>query len=137
MASVRREIVVAAPADAVWEAIRDVGAVHTRLARRFVVDTRVDGDSRLVTFANGMTVRERIVTVDDEARRLVYAVVEWQLTHHNASFQVVPETARSCRVIWITDLLPDSLADLIIGFIDQGCEAIKQTLEDADRREEG
>ena len=137
MASVRRDIVVAAPAAAVWDAIRDIGAVHTRLARRFVVDTRADGDSRLVTFANGVTVRERIVTVDHEARRLVYAVVEWQLTHHNASFQVVAETGDSCRVIWITDLLPDSMAESITGFIDQGCEAISQTFAQAHRREEG
>ena len=36
MASIRREIVIEArPAD-VWDAIRDVGAVHTRLAPGFV-----------------------------------------------------------------------------------------------------
>jgi hypothetical protein len=129
MASIRRELIIDAPPEHVWAALRDVGAVHTRLARQFVIDTRLDGDSRVVTFANGEVVRERIVAIDDRARRLAYAVVEWRTTHHNASFQVVPEGDGRCRLIWITDLLPDSLADLLGGFVEQGCTAIKQTLE--------
>ena len=129
MASIHREIEIAAPADVVWDVFRDVGAVHTRLARQYVVDTRLEGDSRLVTFANGMVARERIVDVDDQRRRLAYAVVESpQLTHHNASFEVVPDGDRKCRIIWITDLLPNSMADPITGMVDGGCEAIKKTL---------
>ena len=129
MASIRKEILINAPPEHVWAALRNVGAVHTRLARQFVIDTKLDGDSRLVTFANGEVVRERIVDVDDRARRLAYAVVEWRTTHHNASFQVVPDGESRCRLVWITDLLPDSLADLVGGFVEQGCAAIKVTLE--------
>jgi len=129
MASIRKEIVVNTPPEQAWAALRDVGAVHTRLARQFVLDTQLDGDSRLVTFANGEVVRERIVDVDDRARRLAYAVVEWRTTHHNASFQVVADGDGRSRIVWITDLLPDSLADLVGGFIEQGSVAIKRTLE--------
>ena len=129
MASIRKEIVVNSPPEHVWAALRDVGAVHTRLAREFVLDTQLDGDSRLVTFANGEVVRERIVDIDDRARRLAYAVVDWQTTHHNASFQVVPDGEGRCRIMWITDLLPDTLAELVGGFIEQGSAAIKRTLE--------
>ena len=129
MASIRKELIVDAPADHVWAALRDIGQVHTRLAREFVIDTRLDGDSRLVTFANGEIVRERIVDIDDRARRLAYAVVDWRTTHHNASFQVTPDGDGRSRLTWITDLLPDSLADLVGGFVDQGCVAIKRTLE--------
>jgi Polyketide cyclase / dehydrase and lipid transport len=129
MASIHKEIVLAVPADRVWSAVRDVGAVHTRLAQAFVIDTRLDGDTRLVTFANGEVVRERIVDVDDRTRRLVYGVVEWRTTHHNASFQVVPNGDNGCRLVWITDLLPNTLAELVGGFIEQGCAAIKRTLE--------
>ena len=129
MASIRKELIVDAPADHVWAALRDIGQVHTRLAREFVIDTRLDGDSRLVTFANGEAVRERIVDIDDRARRLAYAVVDWRTTHHNASFQVMPDGDGRSRLTWITDLLPDSLADLVGGFVDQGCMAIKRTLE--------
>jgi len=130
MASIQKELNINAPAEHVWAAIRDVGAVHTRFARQFVIDTQLDGDSRLVTFANGEVVRERIVTIDDRARRLAYAVVDWRTTHHNASFQVVPDDDARCRLVWITDLLPDTLADLVGGFVEQGCAAIKRTLED-------
>jgi Polyketide cyclase / dehydrase and lipid transport len=129
MASIRKEIVVNTPPEHVWAALRDVGAVHTRLARQFVLDTQLDGDSRLVTFANGEVVRERIVDIDDRARRLAYAVVEWRTTHHNASFQVVPDGDGRCRIVWITDLLPDTLADLVGSFVEQGSAAIKRTLE--------
>jgi hypothetical protein len=134
MASIHRELEINSPAEDVWDAVRDVGAVHTRLARQFVIDTQLDGDSRLVTFANGEVVRERIVTMDDHARRLVYAVVDWRTTHHNASFQVVPGDT-GCRLVWITDLLPDSLAALVNGFVEQGCVAIRKSLETARSRQ--
>jgi uncharacterized protein YndB with AHSA1/START domain len=132
MASIRKELMIDAPAEHVWAAIRDVGAVHTRLAHGFVLDTRLEGDSRIVTFANGEVVRERIVDIDDRRRRLAYAVVEWRTTHHNASFEVVPDGDGRCRVVWITDLLPDALAELVEGFMEQGGAAIKRTLETAD-----
>ena len=134
MASIRKEMVVNAPADQVWAAVRDVGAVHTRLARQMVLDTKLDGDSRLVTFANGELVRERIVDIDDDARRLVYAAVEWRTTHHNASFQVAPDSDGRCRIVWIADLLPNTVADLVNGYMEQGCAAIKQTLEEDQAR---
>jgi len=129
MASIRKDLMVDAPTEDVWDAIRDVGAVHTRLARQFVQDTRLEHDTRVVTFANGEVVRERIVDIDDQARRLAYSVVEWRTTHHNASFQVVPDGDGRCRLVWITDLLPHSLAELVGGFMEQGCAAIKATLE--------
>jgi hypothetical protein len=74
-ASIQKEIVVDAKPAEVWDAIRDYGAVHKRIAAGFVVDCRLDGDARVVTFANGTVVREILVSVDDTARRLVYSVV--------------------------------------------------------------
>ena len=129
MASIYREMTIEASAEQVWAAVRDVGAVHTRFARDMVLDTRLDGNDRIVTFANGEVVRERIVAIDDRRRRLAYTVVEWRTTHHNASFQVAPESDARCRLVWITDLLPDAVAELVEGFVDQGCAAIKRTLE--------
>ena len=54
----------AAAAD-VWDALRDVGALHTRLAVGFVTDGRMEPGARVVTFANGVVARELIVAVDD------------------------------------------------------------------------
>ena len=130
MASIHKELLIDAPAEHIWDAIRDVGAIHTRLAREFVVDTRIDGDSRLVTFGNGASVRERIVDVDDRARRLAYSAVEWRATHHNASIQVFPDGDGRSRIVWIADLLPNELADQVSGLMEQGCAAMKRTLEE-------
>ena len=130
MASIHKELTINAPPERIWDAVRDVGAIHTRLARQFVLDTRIDGDSRLVTFAGGTVVRERIVDVDDRARRLACSVVEWLATHHNASIQVFPDGDARSRVVWIADLLPDELADQVSGMMEQGCAAMKRTLEE-------
>lgn len=128
MASIRREVAVAAPAAQIWDAVRDVGAVHERLAPGFVTDTKMDGDARIVTFANGLMARELIVDVDDAARRLVWSVVGGRMTHHNASLQVFEDGERS-RIVWIADLLPSDLAGTIAGMIDQGMATMKRTLE--------
>src|SRR5262245_7849533 len=129
MASIRREILMEADPKDVWEAIRDVGAVHTRLAPGFVVDTRLEEGARVVTFGNGLVARELIVDIDDEAQRLVWAVVGGRPSHHNASLQVFSERDGRCRVVWIADLLPDELAGTIAGLIDQGMSVMKRTLE--------
>jgi len=129
MASIRKEFTVDAAAEKIWDAFRDVGAVHTRLARGMVRDTHLEGDCRVVTFANGEVVRERIVGIDDRSRRLAYAAVGWRTTHHNASFEVVSDGDSRSRVIWTTDLLPDGLAELVEGLMEQGSAAIKRTLE--------
>ena len=131
MASIHKEVVVDAPPEAVWDAVRDIGAVHARLARGFVVDTRLEGDSRLVTFDGGFVARERIVDVDDGSRRLAYSVIEGRPTHHNASIQVFAEAGGRSRIVWIADLLPNEIAGVIGGMMEQGCASMKQTLEEA------
>ena len=129
MASIHKEVIIDAPAGHIWDAIRDVGAIHTRLARGFVTDTRLEGDARDVTFANGAVVRERIVDLDDRGRRIAYAAVGGRFTHHSASIQVFPDGDSRSRVVWIADLLPHELADLVGGMMEQGCAAMKRTLE--------
>src|SRR6266498_2707485 len=119
MASIHREILVEARAQDIWEAIRDVGAV----------DTRLEEGARIVTFGNGLVARELIVDIDDEARRLVWAVVGGRLSHHNASLQVFADGERRSRVVWIADLLPNALAGTIGGMIEQGMAVMKRTLE--------
>ncbi len=132
MASIHKEMLIAVPVEHVWAAVRDIGEIHSQLARDFVVDTRAEGTSRLVTFANGMVVRERIVDIDERERRLVYSIVEWKLTHHNASFQVFPHQPAGSRLVWIADFLPDEFADQVGSFMEQGCAAITRTLQRED-----
>jgi hypothetical protein len=128
MASIRREIRIAAPAAHAWAAVRDVGRIHERLVPGFVTACRLDGDARVVTFGNGMTARERIVDLDDASRRLVWSAVDTPLMHHNGSLQIFAEDG-GCRAVWIADLLPNELAPAIAAMMDQGMVAMKRTLE--------
>lgn len=129
MASIHREIHLAADPRDVWDALRDVGALHTRLVPGFVTDTRLEDGARVVTFANGVVARELIVAVDDERRRVAWAVVGGSLQHHNASAQVVAEDRGGCRFVWIADLLPDTAAPAIAGMMEQGLAAIRDAFE--------
>lgn len=128
MASIRKEILIHVRSEDVWAAVRDVGAVHQRLVPGLVTDTRLEGNARIVTFANGKVVRELIVDIDDTSRRLVYAAVGGLSTHHNASMQVFDEGGSS-RLVWITDVLPNEVAGPIGALIEKGVGIIKQTLE--------
>lgn len=129
MASVHREINIDAPASQVWAALRDVGALHTKLVPGFVTGCTLDGEARLVSFANGMQARELILDVDDERMRVAWAAVGGRLTHHNASAQVLPTGESSCKVQWIADLLPHELAPAIAAMIEQGLAAMKRCQE--------
>jgi carbon monoxide dehydrogenase subunit G len=129
MASIRKEILVEAPPEHVWAAVRDVGALHKRLVPGFVVDTRLEADARIVTFANGMVVRELIVDLDDEARRLAWSARGGRLSHHNASVQIFAEGVGRSRLVWTADLLPNELAGDIRAMIEQAAAVMKSTLE--------
>jgi uncharacterized protein YndB with AHSA1/START domain len=128
MATIRKEMTLRANPARVWDAIRDVGAIHTRLAPDFVTNVTLEGSARIVTFANGNVAKELIVTVDDEVCRLVWAVVGTAMTHHNGSLRIFPEGERS-HVVWIADLLPDALAAHVGGMMQHGMDAMKRKLE--------
>jgi carbon monoxide dehydrogenase subunit G len=133
MASIRKEVQIAARPETAWDALRDVGALHTRLVPGFVVDTKLEDGARIVTFGNGMVARELIVDVDDEGRRVAWSATGGRMTHHNASAQVFPDGARGCRFVWIADLLPNEIAPAIAAMIEQGLAVIKETLERTER----
>jgi hypothetical protein len=129
MATIRKEITVKARVEQAWDVMRDIGALHTRLVPGFVVDTKVEPGARVVTFANGRVVRERIVTIDDDARRLVWSATGDLLTHHNASAQILEEPDGRSRIIWLADLLPDSMSGAIDQMMDHGMTAMQTTLD--------
>ena len=128
MASITRELVVGVSASAAWAAIKDVGAVHRRLAPGLVTHVTYEGGMRHVVFANGLAIDELIVTIDDTARRLVYAVQN-RAKHHQASMQVLFDGEQQCRFVWITDLMPDEAASRFSDMMDQALPIIKHTLE--------
>ena len=134
MASIRKEIQIDAPPEKAWDALRDFGALHERLVPGFVTDCKMDGEDRIVTFANGATFREVLIDTDDDARRLVWSIVDEPYKHHNGAAQVFAEDGGGCRFVWTTDLLPDDQE--LVGATDQamqtGIGVVKQTMEATD-----
>jgi carbon monoxide dehydrogenase subunit G len=129
MASIRKEISTSArPAD-VWDALRDLGALHTRLVPGFVTDTRLEPGARIVTFGNGMVLREVIVAVDESQRRVVWSATGGSMTHHNGSAQVTTDASGEAKVVWVADLLPDEVAPAIEAMMEQGMAVMKRTLD--------
>ncbi len=129
MASIRKEIVTTASVDDVWSALRDIGTLHTRLVPGFVIDTQLEPGARIVTFGNGMVVREPIIDIDDAARRLVWSAIGGSLTHYNASAQVFANPDGQTKVVWIADLLPNEAAGSIGLLMEQGMTVMKATLD--------
>jgi carbon monoxide dehydrogenase subunit G len=126
MTSIRKDISIDAPADEVWDAVRDFGALHTRLVPGFVLDTKLDGEARIVTFASGLVARELFVDCDDARQRLAYAIVSERVKHYNGSVQVIPDGETRCRVIWIIDVLPHEIAGYISSQMDHGASAMQK-----------
>ena len=132
MASIHKDIAIDAPAEQVWDALADFGALHTRLVPGFVTDTQLDGDARIVTFANGSVAREILVDCDPARRRLAYAIVNERLTQHSASAQVVADGATRCRVLWTADVLPNEIAPYMDAQMDLGAQAMQRAFGRAD-----
>lgn len=129
MASIRKETLIDAQPEDVWSALGDWAAPHKRLVPGFVLDARLDGEDRIVTFFNGAVVRELFVDRDEQARRLAWSVVEGPFTHHNASAQVFAESKGGTRFVWIADVLPHDTAEQTGAMMERGTKVLKETLE--------
>jgi carbon monoxide dehydrogenase subunit G len=130
MASIRKEVRIETTPDLAWNALRDVGALHTRLCPGFVIDTRLEGRSRVVTFGNGTSVREDIASVDDAEKRVCWAIVGQQF-HHYQGAALIEADGAGTRFIWMADLLPDELAPNVETMMNAGMDMIRKTLEAA------
>ena len=127
MASLHRDIPINASPDSVWAVVRDFGAVD-RLAPGFVIEAKLDGDARIVTFANGNLAREMLVDCDEARRRLVYAINNERVRHYNASVEVIADGADSSRLLWTVDVLPHEIAPYVGGQMEQAARAMQQAL---------
>ncbi len=132
MTTIIREVVFDADPESAWDALRDFGAVQSRLAPGFVTDCRMeDPSTRVVTFFNGAVARERCIGIDEGARRLAYSVVESGLgmSHNNSAAQVLDDGGGRTRFVWTVDVLPDEVATPLAAMMDAGLAAIRAHLE--------
>lgn len=128
MASIRKQVVVEAPPEEVWDALRAWDQLHTRLAPGFVTDVTMDGADRIVTFFNGAQVREVLVALDEQERRLVWTIAGGPYTHHSGAAQVHEAEGGASLFEWRSDLLPDEAAEQTAQMMEQGLQAIVATL---------
>ena len=128
MASLVKRIGVRASAQAAWDAVSDIGALPTRLVPGFVIDTKLEPGARAVTFANGVTVREPIVALDEAERRLVWTAEAARTRHYNAAVQVFAQ-GEGAMIVWTADFLPDEAGEAIDAAMTAGAAAMKAALD--------
>lgn len=130
MATIYREVDLDADAEEAWRQLADVGAVNKLID--YLGPVTVDGDRRSCSLGDQGELNELIVTVDQDRRRLAYSIRESPLnfTHHSASWQVTPAGDKS-RLVWITDVKPDSVAPALEELIDQTADSIQRNLSRA------
>jgi hypothetical protein len=127
MATIVKDVLLNAKAEHVWDALADFGALHQRLVPGFVTACEFDGEARNITFANGSTARELLVTSDSEGRRLVYAIpANERIKHYSASAQVVDDGKGGARLTWTIDLLPNEIAPYVSAQMDLGTAAMQK-----------
>jgi hypothetical protein len=129
MASIRRQVIIDADPEVVWDALRDWGALHERLAAGFATDCRRDGTARIVTFASGAVLREEILGCSEQDRRLAWSIVDGPYTHHNGGAEVHDADNGRARFVWTSDIAPDALAQPTAAAMEEGLAAIKRTVE--------
>jgi hypothetical protein len=108
------------PSIQVTHARRGLDAIHRR--------HRGDGPAEEHRFT-GAVVKERIVTVDDDQRRLVWSIVDGPYEHHNGSVQVFEGSDGRSRFVWLADLLPNEAAERTDQLMERGIQVARKTLE--------
>jgi hypothetical protein len=129
MATIVQEIHTKASPEQFWDAVADIGALHKRLVPGFVVAARLEPGARIVTFGNGMTLREPIITCDAKTRRLVWSAEGGVTTHYNAALQVFAGDDGGARGVWTVDFLPEMAASAITAAMVMAAGIMKLTLD--------
>lgn len=129
MPSIHKQITVEVDTATAWASLRRVAEARELFAP-VLTDSRLEGGIRTVRFANGMNLREQILDVDDERRRVAYAALDTPgMTYHHASMQIVDAGPGRCTFVWITDFLPADVRANIAPLVEEGAAALKRNLE--------
>lgn len=127
MATIRKEFEVNSDVNSVWEKIADTGNISQVIG--FVIASEQSGDQRVCKLDNGATLVEKIISVDEGLKRVVYSITESPL---NMEFQVASmelvAAGEKTRFIWTADLLPDSAAEALEPMMDSAVADMGRTL---------
>jgi carbon monoxide dehydrogenase subunit G len=128
MADARAEITVNATPDATWAVVRDFHGLDAWMPG---IDELVsEGDDRVLSMM-GMSIRERLVHLDEDGLAITYTIVEGApVESHQATITVVPE-GDGCLVTWDVSATPDEMAGFMQGMYQQALEPLKAKAESA------
>lgn len=127
MASITKTIPARGGAAKAWEKISDIGAVDKLVS--LITSCALDGDTRLCTLPDGQAIKERIISVDHDARRVVYTVTDGPLPleFHCAAVQVT-EADSGAEVTWTVDVKPDEIAGPLSDMMDGAAQSMSEAL---------
>lgn len=128
MAHARAEIVVNASPDATWSIVRRFHGLHEWMPG--IDDLVAEGDDRVLSMM-GMSVRERLVSLDDDARSITYSIVDGVPVESHEATITVTEEGDGCRVVWSVTASPDEMAGLMQGIYQQALDPLKAKVEGA------
>ena len=115
-----------APADAVWAVIGDFGGIGDWMPG--IESCRVEGEERILS-TMGMTITERLVSKDDDAKTITYSVIDGAPTESHEATISVTGTGDSSHVTWAVDTKPDEMTELMAGVYQQALVALKAKIE--------
>jgi hypothetical protein len=129
MATVRHHVIIDVPAAVAWSLL---GAA-ARLKEWFpgVVACDVEGTTRTVTLATGLTLPEEIVTVDELQRRFQYTLKLPVITQHLSTIDVIELDEHRCCCVYGVDAMPAVMALVVAGAAADGLDRAKALLEGA------
>lgn len=127
MAVIRREILIARPADEVWPAIGDPAALSAWFPG--IVSSEVSGNSRTITTASGLRMPEEIVTNDPVRRVFSYRLVAPLVRDHLGTIEVSDAGEGRSLVSYETRCEPDTIALVIGGACGNALHELRRQLE--------
>ncbi|MBI2709131.1 MAG: SRPBCC family protein [Actinobacteria bacterium] len=125
--SVRREVRIARPAGEVWARIGDPARVQDWFVG--IVDSTVDGTSRVVITGSGIPMPEEIVTCDDLQRRFQYRITAGLVREHLSTLDVHDLGDGTSLVVYSCDADPATMALVIGGAAGSALEQLRTTME--------
>jgi len=145
---VKKSVTIAAPADKVWDAVKDFNALntwHPAVASDEIVSgtNNTPGAVRLLTLKGGGTIKEKLLEFDDTGHRYRYSIVEGVLpvSHYMSTLVITSLGDNKTLVTWSgrfkrkdlgdepADTENDKAAtDVITGVYQAGLDNLKKTL---------
>jgi carbon monoxide dehydrogenase subunit G len=122
MASATAELTMSATPDAVWAVVRDFHGLATWMPG--IEESVAEGDDRVLSMM-GMSIRERQVKLDHDARSLTYSIVDGAPVESHEATITVHSADGGSRVTWDVTATPDEMAELMQGIYQQALEALK------------